>query len=631
MRKPLRRKGFPMQIQGAPQAQSAVRIEAGGRSGVYRQGETLGGEVVSVEDGVASIRLASGEQLRAQIAPGVTMQQGQQVRLTVLGAEGEQIVMKLEADVAPQLSGVTGGDARAAQIFNLMRQYGLSASKENFARVDTLLSSFPNMDERTAVFLAANVKTLPEGGAHVSLRQLAQALMAPGTDGVAQPLDALIAALSSEVGDPPLARALLAAFRPLADEARAAPMQGGLKDVLSEADRPHEGAQALSRFLTQAAPEGYRALAASGSLGDAAAMLRAAASLPAEQAARLLSAFAAAQPAEPPDLLPALTRALDALVQPGLSPSTAPQAEVPAQTEAFLAQILPQMPSEGRPPQSAPEAAGIAQQPTQQNEQPVQQPPSAQAQGPQGTQEARQSASLAPQMPQAAQPAVPAASQPPVQPAAPQAAQAAPQPPVSAPQLAALADSLFVRLPGEGDAGGELRRVAETLLEGLGRLREGMAALPAREAAAAVAYQADARAQALPQIQQFHYMQLPVQLYDRRQSAELYVMRRPGRVKAEGEETTVLIALETENMGRVEAILKAMERSVSLTFRMKSGEAAEAVRNALPDLGGAVEQAGYKLREAIIAAQDEPVTPQTFMSLLSQLERGARQKLNVMA
>ena len=587
-----------MQIQGNLPIGSIRPAEQTGQERMaLRPGDTLRGEVMRTEDGTALVRLSGGELLRAQVGDDVQLSQGQRVELTVSGMDGDRVILRLSGENMPQsiqaeavMPRLSGEQQHAARIFGLMREYGMPPTQDGFSRVQSLMDSFPELDERTAVFLAANLKEVPAGG-DAPLRALVSALTQQGEGGVAAFPDALMAALSSDAAEPKTAEVLRALLPPGAVETAAQADAGSIAGESTAAGplagqpTPEDGGeraatQAVAKFLQQAAPEGYRHISAQGRLADAGALLRYAAALPAEQANALLTSFAGSV-APPggqtaPDLLPALQRAMAAL-------SAEPQDATQAAEASTIAA-------------PAPEQSGGASTVRQTL------PPTAQQAAveiPQG-----QPAS---QLPAAQSSALPRAL----------------------PDLAQLADSLFARVPGDGDAAGELRRVAETMLRSLNTLREATGAMPGRETAAAVAYQADARAQALPQILQFHYMQMPIALYDRRQTADLYVMKRPGRAREAGEECTVLIALETEHLGRVEAIMRALEKDVTITFRMTPGGAAEAIRTSLPELVRSVDSAGFRLRDAAVSALTEAVTPQTFLPLIDRMDAEAAARLDV--
>ena len=217
-----------MQIQGNLPIGSIRPAEQTGQERMaLRPGDTLRGEVMRTEDGTALVRLSGGELLRAQVGDDVQLSQGQRVELTVSGMDGDRVILRLSGENMPQsiqaeavMPRLSGEQQHAARIFGLMREYGMPPTQDGFSRVQSLMDSFPELDERTAVFLAANLKEVPAGG-DAPLRALVSALTQPGEGGVAAFPDALMAALSSDAAEPKTAEVLRALLPPGAVETAA--------------------------------------------------------------------------------------------------------------------------------------------------------------------------------------------------------------------------------------------------------------------------------------------------------------------------------------------------------------------------------------------------------------------------
>ena len=79
-------------------------------------------------------------------------------------------------------------------------------------------------------------------------------------------------------------------------------------------------------------------------------------------------------------------------------------------------------------------------------------------------------------------------------------------------------------------------------------------------------------------------------------TAELYVYRQKRRKKDQAPDSyAVLIGLDTQHMGRVETMIRARGRSVSLEFRLEQESLAGAFEEGAKALAPAIEQAGYSL------------------------------------
>jgi len=103
----------------------------------------------------------------------------------------------------------------------------------------------------------------------------------------------------------------------------------------------------------------------------------------------------------------------------------------------------------------------------------------------------------------------------------------------------------------------------------------------------------------LAQIKQVNCYQVPfVQSDGEQRTAELYVYRRSGRrTAADGEEFSILIGLDTEYMGRVEALVKFRDKNVSLKFGLENQESLGAIIKNESKLAGAIRNMGFNLSE----------------------------------
>jgi hypothetical protein len=95
----------------------------------------------------------------------------------------------------------------------------------------------------------------------------------------------------------------------------------------------------------------------------------------------------------------------------------------------------------------------------------------------------------------------------------------------------------------------------------------------------------------------FEHMQVPLSLKDGAyQTAELYVFRHQNRRRECGDAgVSILLALDTQHIGRVETLIRETGGSLSLEFRLEQTEAAEMFKRDGKALEQAVEAAGYRL------------------------------------
>lgn len=106
------------------------------------------------------------------------------------------------------------------------------------------------------------------------------------------------------------------------------------------------------------------------------------------------------------------------------------------------------------------------------------------------------------------------------------------------------------------------------------------------------------------------YYQLPVNLGGDRGTAELYVMKRKqGRKRIDPNDTTIFLSLDTQNMGRVEALLDVKGNGISIDLRTESQAAADFIRNNITGLYSGISECGYKLVNVNYAIISGPAVP----------------------
>lgn len=112
------------------------------------------------------------------------------------------------------------------------------------------------------------------------------------------------------------------------------------------------------------------------------------------------------------------------------------------------------------------------------------------------------------------------------------------------------------------------------------------------------AEQAQKQLELLAEAKRFDCIQIPFMLKNGpERTAELYVYRRKRNQKEAGEEgLTVLIALDTQHIGRVETLLKTSGRSLSVEFRLEQKEIQPEIIKRSKALSKALENAGYTLK-----------------------------------
>ena len=108
----------------------------------------------------------------------------------------------------------------------------------------------------------------------------------------------------------------------------------------------------------------------------------------------------------------------------------------------------------------------------------------------------------------------------------------------------------------------------------------------------------------------FEHMQIPLALKEgEHRTAELYVFRRQGGKKSPAEAgLTILVALDTERMGRVETLIRETGGSIALEFRLEQPGMTDRLRQNSAPLQEAVEAAGYRLTGMRFAGLEKKTT-----------------------
>jgi len=176
--------------------------------------------------------------------------------------------------------------------------------------------------------------------------------------------------------------------------------------------------------------------------------------------------------------------------------------------------------------------------------------------------------------------------------------------------LQKLVEKLFVR-PGE-QSGEEIKKTVNETPQALRALKFALDQSDIRNKELCL----KAIDQALRQVElsernaRFDYIQLPLSDNGEGKTAELFVFRRK-KQKREGEAeqgTTILIALDTQNIGRVETLLTASVSRLSLEFRLEQPERAEEFRQKGAELEQALTDAGFSLTGIRFAALETRTT-----------------------
>jgi len=205
------------------------------------------------------------------------------------------------------------------------------------------------------------------------------------------------------------------------------------------------------------------------------------------------------------------------------------------------------------------------------------------------------------------------------------AGQGAPTPGGGAEKLQAQLDRLFTRIgKGDTDAGARLKEAREELYARLALIEEAVSgAAPAGKAEMhGQTHRLMEHVRLLNNIDQFAYMQLPVQFGEERKTAELYLFRKKGNRKPDPENVNILLALDLEHMGHWESLINIRKKDVSIQMEVRGEREKEHFSENTVMLHEMLAEAGFKLVNTDIKHSEKETTPLTALLSLGRYTAG---------
>jgi hypothetical protein len=122
------------------------------------------------------------------------------------------------------------------------------------------------------------------------------------------------------------------------------------------------------------------------------------------------------------------------------------------------------------------------------------------------------------------------------------------------------------------------------------------------------------------QLENFYYCQIPYEIAQNKNTAELYVFERRGKGEAgERTNTTVLIALDTEHLGRVETVLRANEETVlRLELRVETEWVQSFLSEEVEELDALLREEDFRVEGIEVVLMKQPVTPMNAQQMLGE-------------
>lgn len=103
------------------------------------------------------------------------------------------------------------------------------------------------------------------------------------------------------------------------------------------------------------------------------------------------------------------------------------------------------------------------------------------------------------------------------------------------------------------------------------------------------------------------YVQIPINMFGKNATGELYILKRESkRKKINPENTTLLIALDTQNIGRIESLIAVNGKNITLNIRVENENIIEFLKENYKDLYHRMTEKGYALVDVKYRLIDRP-------------------------
>ncbi|MDF2532114.1 MAG: hypothetical protein K0Q65_1695 [Clostridia bacterium] len=93
-----------------------------------------------------------------------------------------------------------------------------------------------------------------------------------------------------------------------------------------------------------------------------------------------------------------------------------------------------------------------------------------------------------------------------------------------------------------------------------------------------------------------NYLQIPIQMNEKKTTAEIYVFNDKKRSKSlNPENATILVALDLDKLGHIESLISVNKKNVNVTFKVEKESFKKVINNTVETLKQALEARGYSL------------------------------------
>jgi hypothetical protein len=105
------------------------------------------------------------------------------------------------------------------------------------------------------------------------------------------------------------------------------------------------------------------------------------------------------------------------------------------------------------------------------------------------------------------------------------------------------------------------------------------------------------------------YIQIPLNIWNRNTTGEIYVLKRDSKKrKIDPENATMLISLDTENLGQVDTFLNVNKKNISVSMRVEDNKLIEFIKGYHKELYKRMSEKGYKLVDLKFRIPEEDIS-----------------------
>lgn len=104
------------------------------------------------------------------------------------------------------------------------------------------------------------------------------------------------------------------------------------------------------------------------------------------------------------------------------------------------------------------------------------------------------------------------------------------------------------------------------------------------------------------------YIQIPLKMFDKNTTGELYVLKKGSRgKKIDPQNASVLVSLNTQNLGQVDSLISVNKKNISLNLRVEDQSIISFIKENYIELYNSLRAKGYKLVDAKYRLIDERI------------------------